>query len=98
MNSDGWEWGGYFRLGDLGRVLYENDIWYERWIKYKGYHQRPGEELSRWKEHQGQKPYLKWEEPRNAQETEKSSRWLEGRDGKSDTNEVRVVGTNSTKK
>lgn len=35
MDSDSWERGGYFRLGDLRRVLGENDIWYERWINTK---------------------------------------------------------------
>lgn len=35
MDSDSWEWGGYFRLGDLQRVLGENDMWYERWINTK---------------------------------------------------------------
>lgn len=29
MDSDSWEQGGYFRLGDLRRVLGENDIRYE---------------------------------------------------------------------
>lgn len=35
MDSDGWEWRGYFRWGNFGRLFWENSIWDERGINIK---------------------------------------------------------------